>query len=498
MVLFLGALAWVAGQLFFEKELEALLYSQKGDVADHDRVLKIVTPFMPEGALDPAFLNPANRDRLINVYEPLVRVDKNLRVKPALAVSWGMIDELTWDFRLRSGVLFHDGSAFTADDVLASYEQAIDHYSKSDLRNFLNTIDKIEVVDDLNVKIRLKRADPLILQKLSLWLIIPQEDVSDEKITFSGTGPYKLMQYEEDGNFIFERFKEYWGGESRFKSVEVFYEPDKEKRVAMLLDGRADFLDFVPGSMIDELKNDQRFTVFPFPALGVGFIFFDMSNDVWKNPDARLAVALAINKEELVSRLSNTLVRPAGQFVGNGVFGFNEDIFENRYNLKKARALADKSGLVKEPVYFEILDSMSWIGDYLQTQMKKIGVELRLDVIDNPDFLYAANQDISFLSYKTDLGDSSDFLAAVAVSDGMMNIGGYKNKRVDELLRLSLETMDPEARLKLLKEAMKIIIVDDPLGVPLFEDQTIYAFRKELKIEPRIDGLIYFDDLIAE
>jgi ABC-type oligopeptide transport system substrate-binding subunit len=103
--------------------------------------------------------------------------------------------------------------------------------------------------------------------------------------------------------------------------------------------------------------------------------------------------------------------------------------------------------------------------------------------------------DIYFLAMKSDLGDASSFFNDIASTTGSFNIGRYSNTQVDGLTDSASAEMDAKSRLMMLKEAMQIVVQNDPIGVPLFEYETIYAFRKNIYMEPRIDGFVHFDNL---
>jgi len=126
---FMLVLVWVGAQLFFEKQVGKLigrvdgLFHEEVDSSLNVNNLRIIFPTEP-ASLEPTLADPFSRQRLVNIFEPLVKADRNLKMRPALAVSWGMIDDLTWEFRLRPGVKFHDNSSLDVNDVIASINRA--------------------------------------------------------------------------------------------------------------------------------------------------------------------------------------------------------------------------------------------------------------------------------------------------------------------------------------------------------------------------------------
>ena len=139
--IFLLIFAWVSGQLFFEKQFLT---------TDVQQVSKIdqLTVIYPYGAssLNPFDTSPFIRQWTANIYEPLVRYDRDMKIKPALVISWGLVDENAWEFRLRPNVKFHDGSFFDMDDILKSFEIAMTGHD-SQLVGILENIENVKIVN---------------------------------------------------------------------------------------------------------------------------------------------------------------------------------------------------------------------------------------------------------------------------------------------------------------------------------------------------------------
>ncbi|MFA5820687.1 MAG: ABC transporter substrate-binding protein, partial [Candidatus Gracilibacteria bacterium] len=148
-VIFVAVFLFVINELFFGLGFENSEEVKKAEVSD---VLRVVYPDEP-ASLEPTLIDSITRQRLVNVYEPLVRFDRDLKIKPALAVSYGLIDPTVWEFSLREGVKFHDGSMFDSEDVMASVKRAKEN-KNSDLVGMLSTVDSVEKIDDLTLRMR--------------------------------------------------------------------------------------------------------------------------------------------------------------------------------------------------------------------------------------------------------------------------------------------------------------------------------------------------------
>lgn len=496
--LFLLAFAWVSGQLFFETQTNSLMTSifySEGSLKPSIENLRVVYADEP-ASLEPTFYDPTTRQRLINIFEPLVKLDRDLNVRPGLALSWGMLDDLTWKFSLRPDVKFQDGGDLDTADVKASFNRATKEKS-SQLISILDTIDKIEIVDNSTFKIITKKPDPLLLQKVSTVMIFASEQSEKEQIDPIGTGPYKFSSWKQGDRLILDRNNNYWGDKPKFARVEMLVIPNKSERVGALVNNDADLLDFVPFDGVQYVL-DQGFTVAAVPSLEVQFLVFNTQSSILNDLEKRKVFSMAIDPNALVKAIGVNFARTISQFVSNGVFGFNPDVPAHNYNIDEAKKMAEIDGLKDSTITFHLPKTLELLGEHVRKQMALIGVNVLVSYMENGDFmksLTAGDADVYFLGFKADIGDSSDFLNTLAYSKGSFNVGHYKNEKLDKLVEDSSVQMDPAKRLKNLKDAMKIVVEDDTYGVPLFEYQKIFAFTKKLDLQPRIDGLIYFDEI---
>jgi len=457
--------------------------------------LRIVYPDEPS-SVEPTLLDPATRQRISNVYDSLVKNDKDYKIRTDLAVNWGLLDDTTWEFRLRPDVKFHDGSDFDSEDVASSIKRAMTK-KDSQLIEILNTIESVQVVDRLNVRIKTYKPDPVLLNKLALVLILPSEQNDKEIMTPVGTGPYKFQEWIKGDKIVFEKFDEYWGDtKPKFNKVEVFVKTKKNDRVKMFLNGDADFLAFVPYDAVDIVK-EKGFSVTTVPSLEVQFIGFNFSSKLLSNVENRKVVSLVIDQDALVKTVGG-YARPSSQFVSDGIYGFNSAVSAHEFNLDKAKQIAEKNGLVGQTLLLSLPKGLDVLGNNIKDNLEKIGVYTVVSYLESDDFinsLKGGKSDMYFLAFKSDIGDASNFLDQVSYSKGSSNFGNYKNDNVDVLVDESKTEMDPATRRGQLQKAMKIVASDDIFGVPLFEYENVYSFVSKIEITPRIDGLIYFDDI---
>lgn len=495
--LFLLVFSWVSGQLFFERQTNNLVASVVGVFSDDSGQksaidqLKVIYYDEPD-SLEPAISDPAIWKRVINIYEPLVKTDRDLNVRPGLAVDWGLIDDVTWEFRLRPSVSFHDGSSLDVQDVLVSIER-----NKS--FGGLKSIKKVEAVNDLVFKIETIDPDPLLLQKLSRVFIFPAENGGMKELPVIGTGSYRLSSWEKGNLMTLERFGDYWGNKAKFAEVQILYVTNKSDRVNMFLNGDADLLDFVPYDAVSAVT-DRNFEIVSMPSLQVESIFFNTKSDFFKAKSNRKLVSMLIDQNFMINLLGG-YAQTVTQFVSTGVFGFNPEIGQHKYDFEEAKKIVEKNGLKGKLIQIHFPKDFSFLGEYLRKQMTIVGLVpvisyMYMDKLS--ESMQKGNADLYFLGYRADLGDADDFFGMIPYSKGDFNIVKYENPQVDSLIVASKMEMDQVKRLIQLQKAMKIIVEEDVIGIPLFEYQTLFAFNDKISLIPRIDGFIYFDELIIE
>lgn len=503
LALYLVVLLGLGAKLFFEDQVSALasaLLPPKRVIAPF--VERIAIGYaLPFSSLEPTLFDPVTRSRLVDVYEGLVRTDRNLKIQPAIALTWGLLDPLTWEFKLRPGVIFHNGKPVTAQDVVASVDRAL-HFSGSQLTNLLNTIDRLEIINADIIHIKTKKPDPLLLNKLAVTFIFPQQIKNFEQPI--GTGTYAVQSTDKD-NIVLKRFDAYYGPKSYFPEIILRTIPNKRDRLRALREGQVHMLADVPPAAVAELRKDS-FLIASVPSLEVNFLMFDLENSLFKDKNARLAFAAAINHKNFVD-IAGGFARPVGQFVSSGVFGFNPELLSSAFNIEAARkkitsAFPDVSQ--KLSVTLDYPEGLDIVGEYLQAGLQEIGVDLELRPLSYADLqakIVEGASSFYYSGWRSELGDASDFLQAVAHSQdksgtfGRFNGSHYANKRLDLIIEKSQEDLNPKTRLKALQEAMKILIEEDVIGIPLFEADTLFAYHKKLHFEPRVDGYIYLSEI---
>ncbi len=306
---------------------------------------------------DPATLDPhavntgTNFNLLHQIYEPLILRSNDGKLQPGLATSWKLAsDPSIWEFKLRPGVKFHDGSLLTADDVVFSLKRA--QAPSSQLKSLLSSVDTITKVDPLTVRVKTKGPNLIFPNNLTNLFIMSEawakankaevsQDVASKTENFAtrnvnGTGPYTLASREVDTRTVLKQFPQYWGrGEVPLEITELVYLPIKSPatRVAALLSGEVDFVQDLPAQDVGRLKADKRLRVTEGPenrsiflGLNVGAKELKYADVKGKNPLAepkvREAINLAIDRDAIKSAVMRGLSIPSGVIAPPFVNGF--------------------------------------------------------------------------------------------------------------------------------------------------------------------------------
>ncbi|UVK55750.1 ABC transporter substrate-binding protein [Mesorhizobium sp. AR02] len=519
----LGASANAAGA-------ETLRFAAQGDITSLD-------PYVIDETFTSGFLG--------NIYEGLVRRAADLSIQPALAESWEMVEPTRWRFHLRKGVKFHDGSPFTADDVLFSAERV--RGGGSDLKNRLSPDTKVVKVDDYTVDFITAKPNPIIHYQWGNWYMMskawaekhgdagPQKSGSGQEsyanLNENGTGPFVLKSRELGIKTTLAANPDWWGNATREDNVtDVVFTPipNSATRVAALLSGEMDVIFPVPVQDVDRIKANPGTSMIVGPELRTVYIFMDQfrdellySNIKGKNPlkDHRVREALyrAIDIEAIKSKVMRGMSTPSALMVAPGINGSSPDFTRIAYDPQKSKALLAKAGY---PDGFEIgLDCPNdrYVNDEaiclaVTNMFAKVGVKVKLNAQTKSKFfdkVLSPKLDFS-LGLIGSTPPSFDSWAPLnslhqcprltpqsaiwAESDrdkinaGKSNYGGYCNPEVDKLADQVLAETDPDKRNALIKAAWKIT-TDDIAYLPLHQQWIAWGVRNGVTLKQRADDV---------
>jgi peptide/nickel transport system substrate-binding protein len=467
-----------------------------------------------------------------NIYEPLIRRDGNLRLEPSLAIEWGQLSPHVWRFKLRPGVRFHDGTPFTADDVVFSFARVTG--PGSNLSRSVAGVKEARRIDEDTVDLVTEAPDPILPEEITAWDMMSKAwcEKNDAERTAdpakgeenyatahaNGTGPFMLKEREVDTRTVMVRNPDWWDRPVHNLDEVVFRRIAESKpRVAQLLSGDLDMIYSVPSEDVDLDARSPEVRIIEGPELRTIFLGFDVartelleSNVKGKNPfrDIRVRRAFyqAIDEEAIKNKVMRGFARPTGLMVGSGVTGFDAALDQRLlpYDPAAAKKLLAEAGY---PRGFELgMDCPNdrYINDQeicqaVVAMLARIGVKVKAKIRDRAEFfakILAPGYKTSFflLGWAPATLDAENMLVNVlATRDGQgrgdYNAGGYSNPKLDELIdRVALEG-DEEKRLSLLHDALRLV-KEDVATIPLHQQVLVWAARKNVELVQPADNYL--------
>jgi peptide/nickel transport system substrate-binding protein len=479
-------------------------------------------------SMDPHSLNESLQLTITgNVYEPLVGRGKKLELIPLLATSWKQTSPTVWRFTLRPNVKFHDGSPFTADDVIFSYQRS--KAEGSDMKTKVAPVVEVRKIDDLTVDFVTKDPFPILPDTINTWYIMSKAwceknnaaepvDVRKGKenaatLRANGTGPFMLKSREPGVRTVFVPNPAYWD-KIESNITEATFTPIKNDatRVAALISGDIDMMEPVPLQDVDKLKAAPNINVLQGPELRTIFLGMDQSRDELlfsnikgKNPfkDKRVRQAFyqAIDIEAIKSRIMRGASTPTNLMIAPGIRGFVPDMNKRLpYDPVAAKKLMVEAGY---PNGFEVgmnCPNDRYVNDAQICQAiaaMLARIDVKIDMMAETKVTYfpkilSRNTSFYMLGWTPDSYDAQNAIYALLMSpapngQGLFNLGSYSNKRVDELGAAIASELDQTKRNAMIAELFKIH--GDEFGtLPLHQQALAWAAKKNIELVQLADN----------
>jgi peptide/nickel transport system substrate-binding protein len=477
--------------------------------------------------LDPHSQNHATTHAVLQyTYEGLTRYSKNYQIEPCLAESWEKISDTQYRFKLRRGVKFHDGSPFTADDVVFSFGRIRQPQGTNQI--YVAGLKEVKKVDDHTVDVLLDGPHPLLLRYLIDFRIMSKswaeknrsqniQDYKAKEETFAsrntnGTGPYIIKGWEPDKRIVFAANKGWWG-KLDGNVTDIIYTPIKSDatRVSALLSGDVDLVTDLPTQDVERLRKEANLKILDGHEVRTIFIGMDQHSDELKyssvkgkNPfkDVRVRRALnhAVDRESIRKVTMRGLSIPAGIMIAPGVHGHSMSVDQvPKYDPAIAKKLLAEAGY---PNGFEFtLDCPNnrYVNDEkicqaLVSMWARAGLRVRLNAIPFANYIpKILNFDTSayMLGWGVVTFDGLYTLQSLVRTkttgaDGSFNVGRVSDPKLDSMIDALKITTDVKKRDAVLKEALEITR-DQAYYVPLHHQMRPWAMKKNVAITYSLD-----------
>lgn len=487
-------------------------------------------------AAEPSSIDPhyhvftPNLQLMEHIFEPLTGFDTSRNIKPVLAESWKAVGPKTWEFKLRDGVKFSDGTPLTAQDVI---------YTLCRVPKVLNSPSSFTIATRHIVGAKAKDEHTLLLETSTVYPLLPNDlskvgiisakHNNGENVSFNkdgcdapnwpaskdfnsgklaiGTGPFKFTEFVPGSRVVLTRNDKYWGPKPAWTKVTFRPIPSDGPRVAALLSGDVDLIEAPPAQDVQRIQGDPRFAVHSARSARSIFVAFDsvsptnsavtgQAQNPFKDKRVREAVSRAIDRSAIATKVMGNFAVPAWQLV----YGSADTKINGWYNPAKARELLAQAGY---PNGFELTMSgpnNRYVNDaeIVQTiaqMLTAVGIKTKVNLMAaSVYFSKQAKGEFGFRlsSWMATTGEMSYPLRVLVGTPnkdkgyGTANYNKYSNPAVDTLLDQAMETMDNGKRQQLLQQASDLAIEDFGI-VPIHYEVSLWAMKKEINYKGRWD-----------
>ena len=491
--------------------------------ADTPKVLNVGTG----GAftsLDPHYHNlTPNNVVAYHLFNGLMTIGPKYNPEPALALSWTATGDRVWEFKLRPGVVWSDGSPFTADDVVFTFERIPTVVnSPSSFMQAIKPVERLEVADPLTIRMHTKNPEPLLPVLLMGVQMIGRKqgqgmstaDYNSGKAAI-GTGPYVMDSVVLGDKIVFKRNERFWGPKPYWDVVNYRLISNGASRTAALQAGDVDIIDQVSTRDVALLQRDPKLTILAPAGQRLIYLYLDTQRDTTpfatdaagkplpENPlkllKVRQALSLAINRAGIKSQIMDGFAAPTGQLLPEGAVGYTPDLKPDPYDPAKAKSLLAEAGY---PQGFQLTlagTNDRYVNDKqileaVAQMWTRVGVKTAVNAQPASVFFSEVARDtftVNLAGWASDTGEASSSLIQICASVNPEKGRGAQPKPshfaradIDAVIEESLATFDAAKREALYVKAEKMTMAEQGF-IPLHHQVNIWAMKKRYALRPR-------------
>jgi peptide/nickel transport system substrate-binding protein len=443
-----------------------------------------------------AATNFASMNVYENVYDSLFEFNSDLELVPTLCESYEVVDDVTYQFFIREGVLFHNGKELTAEDVKYSFERMIDPENAFPRVQWFGRLDNVEVDDDYTCTFTLQETFAPFISYMGMQGAAIVDSEMDEQYgdlmdveAANGTGPFRLVSYETDREARLERFEDHWRGDVPYvDEVQWMIQSDESSRVAAI---RADEADMV---RLFDVQNvfvlEEEFTVHREFVTSRALTIINCRNEPLSDPRVRQAIAYAIDRQDFIEAAMFGLAEPTGYIPPSDPAALSVDEFETfTQDVDRARELLEEAGygdglelrMVVSPQYAMDVSN----AEVLQAQLREVGIDVTIEQLEWGTLLdnMRTQRDFDLLNIIfTFQADPDGYMYTYFHSDSSDNHSGISEPELDDLIERGRTTVDEDERMEIYAELQRRLADE---WVPKL---TYFVYYQYFPVQERVNG----------
>lgn len=475
-------------------------------------------------SLDPACATDIDSVKVtVNILETLVMCEKQgNQIVPCLAESWkSSEDGLTWTFKLRQGVRFHDGTVFDAKAVVFNFERWMYednpyHIGSFSYWNYIfggfpGFVKSVTALNDYMVEIKLTKPYAPFLNALAMpvfGIASPEAIKTYKRELYEhpvGTGPFIFKEWERNKRILLVRNDKYWNGRAKVNELEYRVIPSSKERLEELRKGSIHIADHLRPDDISDIKYDPNLYLHLRPSFNIGYIAMNNEKYPFNKREVRVAINHAIDKDKLINDVFDNLAKPANTFMPPVLWGYNENLEPYEYNPEKARQLLAEAGLpngFKTTLWVmegsrEYFPKPLQAAQFIRENLLQVNIDAEIKVLNWNDYLkmlHNGEHEMALIGWTGDFVDPDNFLYTLLASENAKpglagNYSFYRSKEADQLLIQARQTTNMVFRRSLYRSLQEIVNYDAP-SVPLVHTMPILASRLSVKgYTPHMTGV---------
>lgn len=441
-----------------------------------------------------------------NVFDHLVQRSAELELVPSLAETWENVDELTWEFKLREDVVFHDGTPFTAKDMQFTFEHVMDPAVQSREATRISMVDRVEAPDDYTFRIITKMPFPALLTVLGYIFAVPADkyqEMGAEEFALNpiGTGPYKFVEWIKDDHVTLELVPDNWRQGATISSVEFRPIPEAATRVAALQAGEIQVATLIPVTDVPVINSSDTAEIRSVDSLRTIFVGINTFAEPFTDVRVRQALNYAVDVQSIIDNLLDGHSKRIASVCGPAEFGFDPDLEPYEYDPDRARELLAEAGFADG--FSTTLDTP--IGRYLQDvevsqviagQLGEVGIQVEVRPAEFQEYfdrwLAKEIEGLYFLGYGASTMDADGVMGSHL--DSTRRGLYYNSPESDALIAEAATEFDVQRREEIYHELMAYFKEQAP-WIFLYTQEDIYGVARDLIWAPRSDERLWVPDM---